>query len=367
MRAVHVPAISPLPPVATTVGMPWDVEVEDPVAALAEARRRLGDTLVVDSGEDRFLFTFSPSGVVAFYALAEERASKAVADWRMLRRKLPDEIFSGRRSLPHQLFGRDDVADYLVHVDEALDAAFEELGPAGEIEVFDFTRRLGHRTGLASWGGPGAASGIRFARLVDAFDTLDGAESFVHPDSMAAVAASGKAGRARRAGGRRRRDRRALHELPGHEPEHALFSRVAAAWAGEPGDEGPLGVAMDVALIHVASMSNLFAALGWMLVDLVTHPDELAAGPGRRPRPGRGVGPGVDPDGATVDHGPLRAGAGDRRRRRRRLRGLGRRHRRHAPAPHEHERGAGAAVVRSPIAGTGGAWRTPRRWGRSSW
>ena len=30
-------------------------------------------------------------------------------------------------------------------------------------------------------------------------------------------------------------------------------------------------------LIHVASMSNLFAALGWALVDLLEHPaDELA-------------------------------------------------------------------------------------------
>ncbi len=276
MRPVDLPAISPPPPVAAGVGMPWDVGVEDPVAALAEARLLLGDTFVVDSGGDRFLFTFSPSGVAAFYALAEERASKAVADWRMLRRKLPDEIFAGRRTLPHQLFGRDDVADYLVHVDEALDAVVEELGPAGDLDVFDFTRRLGHRIGLASWGGPGAASGDRFARLAGAFDTLDGAESFVHPDAMAAVAASGKAAEraalevvAGEIGG-------ALSELPGREPDHALFARVVAAWAGEPAGEATLGVAMDVALVHVASMSNLFAALGWMLVDLVTHPDELA-------------------------------------------------------------------------------------------
>ncbi len=90
------PAISPMPPVAAAVGMPWDSEVDDPIAALAEARRHLGDTFVVDSGEDRYLFTFSPVGVAAFYGLAEERASKGVADWRMLRRKLPDEIFAGR-------------------------------------------------------------------------------------------------------------------------------------------------------------------------------------------------------------------------------------------------------------------------------
>jgi cytochrome P450 len=31
---------------------------------------------------------------------------------------------------------------------------------------------------------------------------------------------------------------------------------------------------MDVALVHIASMSNLFAALGWAIVDLVEHPAE---------------------------------------------------------------------------------------------
>ncbi len=35
-------------------------------------------------------------------------------------------------------------------------------------------------------------------------------------------------------------------------------------------------MALDVALIHVASMSNLHAALGWAVVDLVAHPDALA-------------------------------------------------------------------------------------------
>ena len=58
--------------------------------ALGDARRELGDTFVVDSGEDRYLFTFSPVGVSSFYALPEDEASKGIADWRMLRRKLPD-------------------------------------------------------------------------------------------------------------------------------------------------------------------------------------------------------------------------------------------------------------------------------------
>lgn len=268
------PAISPMPPVAIAVGMPWDVSIDDPVAALAEARNQLGDTFVVESGVDRYLFVFSPSGVAAFYALPEDRASKGVADWRMLRRKLPDEVFVGRRTLPHELFGREDVVAYLANVERALDAAIDELGPSGEVDVFGLTRTLGHRMGLASWGGPGAAAGDRFKRLLPAFDALDGADSFVHPDAMFEVAASGKAVEYEALAVISEEIGSALDELGGLELDHALFARVAAAWEDEPPAERRTGVAMDVTLIHVASMSNLFAALGWALVDLLAHPDE---------------------------------------------------------------------------------------------
>jgi len=268
--------IAPLPPLAVGVSLPWDVPVDDPVAALAQARRDHGDTFAVDSGDDRYLFTFSPQGVAGFYALPEEQASKGIADWRMLRRKLPDEVFVGRRTLPHQLFGRDDVAAYLDNVDRALEATVAELGPSGEADVFALTRRIGHRVGLASWGGPGAAGGARFERLVAAFDTLDAAESFVHPDAMAAVAASGKAAERRALAAVEEVIVQGLAELPGAEGEHPLFARVAAAWADEAPGERAAGVALDVTLIHVASMSNLFAALGWALVDLLEHPAEVA-------------------------------------------------------------------------------------------
>ena len=93
------------------VPLPWDGPVADPVAALAGARAELGDTFMDASG--RYLFLFSPEGVRSFYALPEEQASKGVADFTMLRRKVPDELFAGRRTLPHELFGRDDVASYL--------------------------------------------------------------------------------------------------------------------------------------------------------------------------------------------------------------------------------------------------------------
>ena len=121
-----------MPPVATGVAMPWDSA--GPRIRWRRWRtpeRALGDTFVVESGDDCYLFTFSAVGVTSFYALPEDRASKGVADWRMLRRKLPDEMFAGRRILPHQLFGREDVATYLHNVQRALDDTFVELGQRG--------------------------------------------------------------------------------------------------------------------------------------------------------------------------------------------------------------------------------------------
>jgi cytochrome P450 len=272
-----VPNPVPNPPHALGTGLPWDVPVDDAVAVIAAARARHGDTFAVESGRDHYLLTFSPTGVESFYALTEEAASKAVADYMMLRRKLPDEIFAGRRILPNALFRRDDVAAYLINLDRALEHTAAELGPAGSVDVFDLMRRLGHRMGLASWGGPGSAEGAAFERLVRALDTLDGSDAFVHPDRMAAVAATDK-----------RAERAALDEVAdtiagavarlddGETGAHALFGRVVDAWSSEAKDVRLRGIALDVALIHIASMSNLAAALGWALVDLVEHPEQLA-------------------------------------------------------------------------------------------
>jgi cytochrome P450 len=188
----------------------------------------------------------------------------------MLRRKLPDEMFDGRRVLPGTLFRRDDVAGYLANLHRALDETIDELGSSGSVDVFGLTRRLGHRMGLASWAGPGSSQGEAFERLVRAFDTLDGSDAFVHPDAMAAVAASEK-----------RAERAALDEVAEiiadavrrHDDDDGLFGRIVDEWRGGKKDNHIRGIALDVALIHIASMSNLAAALGWALVDLLEHPE----------------------------------------------------------------------------------------------
>ena len=73
--------------------------------------------------------------------------------------------------------------------------------------------------GLASWAGPGSAEGDAFERLVSAFDTLDGSDAFVHPDAMAAVAASDK-----------RAERAALDEVDRGRGEPRCTGWTPAKW-----------------------------------------------------------------------------------------------------------------------------------------
>lgn len=267
-----LPAIEPMPPVAD-VSLPWDRPSADPVADLAAARAAHGDTFVVDSGGSRYLFVFSPAGVRSFYGLPEEQASKGIADWQLLRRKLPDELFLGRRTFPHDLFGRDDVRRYLDTLDRAITVSFDELGHAGELEAFAFTRRLGHRLGLACWAGEAPGGAPRFDELIAALDALDASAAFVHPGDMAEVARDDK---------RREREAMATAERlladtvrahdRGELSGESLFPMIVERWADVDELDRSVGIARDVVLVHLGSMSNLFAALAWTILDAVGDP-----------------------------------------------------------------------------------------------
>ena len=266
--------MSPAPPRAA-LSLPWDdPDQTNPVAALAAARAELGDTFEVASGRDRYLFLFSPEALRAFYALAESDASKGLADYRMLLRKLPPELFAGVRTLAHDLFGAQDVETYLGHLDHALDLELAELGDRGTFDAFGLARRVGHRLGLACWIGDAAAEPPWFDRLVAELDLLDGADAFVHPARMSDVATAEM---------RTERDALARFELAVGEllvdpdRDHSGFlSEIARRWSDVEEPERTQGIARDVVLLHVATMTNLFAALGWTLAQLVSHPEVLA-------------------------------------------------------------------------------------------
>lgn len=261
------------------IALPWEEPIRDWIAVMTAARATHGDTFRVRAADgSSWWFVFGPVGVRAFYELDERAASKGVADWLMLRRKLPPELFAGRRTLPHVLFGRHATESHLAQLDAAIGVSFAELGDAGEVDVFEWSRRLGHRMGLASWAGEAPALGARFDRLVELFDVLDGSAAFVDPAAMRAVARADYAAERAALGELRELidESVAARDEPGARRVDDLFTTIVERWDDQEGQERCNGIADDVVLVHLGSMSNLFAALGWTVVDLLGQPDVLA-------------------------------------------------------------------------------------------
>jgi cytochrome P450 len=252
--------IDPSPPHAG-FSLPWDSpEVNDPVVALSDARRNLGDTFTVESGAVTYLFTFGEPGLRSFYAVEERDASKGIADYRMLVRKLPDELFAERRTFAHDLFGAEEVQGYLDNLDWAIDTEVAALGNDGSFDVFDFSRRIGHRLGLACWLGREAP----IDELVPEFEILDGADAFVHPErSRGATKDDERAALVRV-------ERAVAGLLARSDRRPSFLDDIALRW-DDVGDPAP-GIAGDVVLLHIATMTNLFAALAWTLAQVLLHP-----------------------------------------------------------------------------------------------
>lgn len=257
-------------------GAAWAM-VRNPTSHLRRRRAAWGETFVVDVAGHRLLCLFSPAGIRSLYGFAEHEASFGLATYELIRRKVPDELFAGRRNTPHDLFGRHEIERYLGRLEEAVALEIDALGSHGRFEVFAECRRLGHRLGLGSWAGVEAASPRYMARLVPLLDRLDGSEAFVRPARTLVTTATGK-----------RRERRAMHGIEqvvaeiwaersrrGVETDDFL-AQLYRSFDDLPAGQRHVEVARDLILIHMGSQSNLYAALAWTVVNLLLHPELLA-------------------------------------------------------------------------------------------
>src|SRR5262249_56696071 len=104
-----------------------------------------------------------------------------LATRHLLSLKLPPELFEDRRTTARTLFGSDDVERYLANLEEAIGLEIDGWGAAGTFEVVSTMRRPGHRLGLASWIGAGAAAAPWLERLAPLLDPLHPADALLPP------------------------------------------------------------------------------------------------------------------------------------------------------------------------------------------
>jgi cytochrome P450 len=276
MRRMPPPPVTPAPP-RVAGRLPWVGAglsfLANPTGFLRATRDRLGDSFLLEAFGFRLFFVFSPEGLRSLYALPEKDASFTEATRRLIGFKLPPELLGGEMAMFHHLFGRDRLETYRAEIAAAVDEQLASLGDEGELEIFSQMKQLVHRVGFRCWAGREAASSARLPRLIELFEKLDPEEAFVRPARIFVTLATRKAGERRAlaqvqeilTGIWRERERlgtragdmlEALHELYRDLPETGRHERVAR----------------DVVILHLASQSNLYAAISWTLVNLLLHP-----------------------------------------------------------------------------------------------
>lgn len=272
--------VSPKPPIVheelAHIGAGLQM-VDDPTGYLTRLREEYGDTFLVDVFGYPLFCTFSGKGLESLYKLEEDAASFGFATFDLLGFKTPTEIFLDTDiGIFYEMLGIRKLPYYVEVIHAVLDLELARLGEGGEVDVFDMVRTLEQRIGFGLWIGLDAAQDGVWQRLKAQFDVLSQEFAFVSPRDTLATIVSGKA-----------RERAALQALYG------ILDEIHAARAGKAGHEHDSlsflfqkfsdcdgatqrrKVAHNVINANQGFLSNLYAAIAWVIVRLLQHDDVL--------------------------------------------------------------------------------------------
>ncbi len=275
------PLVSPPPPLATEdvphvgAGLRF---LDAPTAYLQELRARCGDTFLVDFFGFQLLMTFSPQGLESLYKLDESEASFGLATFDLASFKTPLEIFADAdpdlfRDL--LLFKR--LPAYVEIINDLVDHELERWGNAGEVDIFDAIRTLEQRVGYGLWICREAADDRHWPALKRAFDVLDQEQSFVNPQATLATLKSNKAAeRAAIAEIGERIDRIAAEHDANPARQPATIDLLRERFANVPEADRRRRLVHNTINANQGFLSNLYAAIAWVVVRLLEYPDVLA-------------------------------------------------------------------------------------------
>ena len=251
--------------------------IRAPTQFLSAARETHGDTFLLEAFGFDLLMTFAPVGLRSLYRAPEAEASFTEATRTLIGFKVPDELLEGDMSMFRKLFARDQLPRYLDAVRDAVREDVAELGASGEFEIFERAKLLVHRVGFRCWIGREAATPRYLPRLRAAFDQIDPEAAFVRPHTILWTVLT-----------RKSLERRALAEVEAvlreiwtarqraGVVEDDMLEALHAQHAARPEAERLRAVAGDVMILHMASQTNLYAAMAWTLVNLLLRPELLA-------------------------------------------------------------------------------------------
>lgn len=274
--------IAPLPPLATEelphigAGLRF---LEAPTAYLQELRERHGDTYLLDVFGFNLLMTFAPKGLESLYKLEESKASFGLATYDMIGFKTPVEIFQDADlDLFYQLLLNKRMPGYLPTIERIVECELQRWQQFDSVDIFDAIRTLEQRVGYGLWIAPEAAADAWWPLLKQQFDVIGQESAFVNPGAALATIKSGKA-----------RERAAVAEISAllekivdahdHNPDRmpATADFLREHFAGIAPAERWRKVVHNTINLNQGFLSNLYAAIAWVVVRLLQHPATMAA------------------------------------------------------------------------------------------
>lgn len=247
---------------------------QNPTQFFAGLREEYGDTFLVDVFGYKLFCVFSPQGLQSLYAAAEDEASFGMATFDMLGFKTPLDIFlDADIDLFYDLLQPARVAAYINEFATGVAEVIAGWGERGEFELFDEIRTLEQRVGFRVWIGEEATREGVWQQFKAYFDVLSQENAFVSPQQTLETLVSDKA-----------REKQAVADIT------ALVADIVARRESEndwPQDNFTFlyqrfstddkavtlrKLAHNVINANQGFLSNLYAALCWVLVHLVKNP-----------------------------------------------------------------------------------------------
>lgn len=248
---------------------------ESPTAYLEELRDRHGDTFLLDLFGFQLLFTFSEKGLESLYSVEEDQASFGLATLDLIAFKTPVEILlDADIRLFYDLLLNKKMPAYVNRIVSVVELELQRWGAEGELEIFDAVRTLEQRVGYGLWIAGEAAEDETWPRLKENFDVLDQERSFVDPRETLSTIKSNKA--------REYAALENLRELIGDiiqrhdangEDEYACVDFLRERFADSPDADRTRKTIHNAINANQGFLSNLYAAIAWVLVRLLQYPD----------------------------------------------------------------------------------------------